>query len=200
MWLALLAPPCCAACGERLRIDAALCAACLETLDPPPRLPAGTTAAFAFGGALVSLVHAAKYRGRGDAMRAAERLVRERLPPRAEIDCVVPVGLHRTRLAERGFDQAARLATAVGEALEAPVFVSALTRLRSTAQLAKLDAHARRAEVEGAFVASPRLSGQRVLLVDDVHTTGATLRAAASAVAAVGGHTRAHVLAATVAG
>ncbi len=200
MWLELLAPPCCAACGERLRVDAALCGACLETLDPPPPLPPGTTAAFAFGGALVPLIHAAKYRGRGDAMRAAERLVRERLPPRCDIDCVVPVGLHRARLAERGFDQAARLAIAVGAALEATVFVSALARVRATAQLAKLDAHARSREVEGAFVASPKLAGQRVLLVDDVHTTGATLRAAARAVHAVGGSTRAHVLAATGAG
>ncbi len=129
-------------------------------------------------------------------MRALERLVCERLPSPSHIDCVVPVSLHDQRLAERGFDQAARLAIAVSQALERPL-VFALTRVRATEKLARMDATARRTAVTGAFVASGRVTGMRVLLVDDVHTTGATLRAAIDALDGKVADARAHVLAAT---
>lgn len=200
MWssvASMLAPARCAACGERLRVEAALCAACVLTLEPPPPLPSGLTASFAFGGAVATLVHAAKYQGLGPSMRAAERLVCEGLPDRAGLDAVVPVVSHARRVAERGLDQAACLARAVAAALRLPCWYEGLERRRETVQLARLDAKSRSAAVEGAFVAARRLEGRTVLLVDDVHTTGATLRAAASAVATVAGRTQAHVLAAT---
>ena len=129
-------------------------------------------------------------------MRALERLVCERLPSAKDIDCVVPVALHRSRLAERGFDQAVRLAVAIAGALDRRL-VFALERTRVTEKLARMDAASRWVAVEGAFVASPRVAGLRVLLVDDVHTTGATLRAAKSALAGIATEARAHVLAAT---
>lgn len=197
MWLSWLAPPRCSACRERLRTEAVLCVGCVATLEPPPPLPEGVSASFAFGGAIATVIHDAKYGGRGHAMRAAERLVCEALPDRGGLDAVVPVVSHPRRVAERGLDQAACLARAVGAALGLPCLHEGLRRRRETVQLARLDGRARAAAVADAFAASRDLAGRAVLLVDDVHTTGATLRAAAAAVAAVDGRCRAHVLAAT---
>jgi ComF family protein len=105
-------------------------------------------------------------------------------------DCVVPVPLHPWRRVNRGFNQAADLASA----LQWPV-VHALWRVRATASQTGLDARTRRLNVRGAFRLSPSLTartrrsmlaGRIVVLVDDVRTTGATLDACAVALARAG--------------
>lgn len=170
------------------------CAACVATLEPPPPLPDGVSASFAYGGALSEAIRACKYRGRVDRLRLLARLVVVRLPKTA-IDVVAPVPLHVARLRERGFDQAAILAQAVARALGRPCAIDLVTRVVDTPHLAGLDLAGRSAAIAGAFVA--REQRGHVLLVDDVYTTGATLGAAAAAVAAAGGRASTHVLAAT---
>ncbi len=96
-----------------------------------------------------------------------------------DADVVVPVPLHRSRRRERGFNQAEDLAGKVG----VPV-VTALRRVRATASQATLPAAQRHRNVRGAFEVTRRglaLRGTRVVLIDDVATTGATLDACARA-------------------
>jgi ComF family protein len=97
---------------------------------------------------------------------------------------IVPVPLHPERMRERGFNQAAALAAALHSSTGLPLDEWSLVRiLHTTRHRAGMDASARRESVEGAFQAQrPRLiEGERILLVDDVYTTGATVNACASA-------------------
>jgi ComF family protein len=91
-------------------------------------------------------------------------------------DALVPVPLHSGRLMERGFNQAELLAQAVGELKNIPV-LPALQRVRETGQQAKLEKSLRIQNMEDAFQTAERVKGLRLLLVDDVCTTGATARA-----------------------
>jgi ComF family protein len=106
--------------------------------------------------------------------RAGATLLRE-----AEI--LVPVPLHRSRLIARRYNQAALLALAVGRIAGRPALPDGLQRTRVTASLGVLSAEERAEVVEGAFVVrlrrKPRIAGHRVLLVDDVMTSGATCAA-----------------------
>ena len=103
-----------------------------------------------------------------------------------EFDLIVPVPLHRTRMRERGYDQAALLARTVAQRLQRTYQREALERIRPTLQQTTLKAEARRANVAGAFQSTRQLEGDAILLVDDVSTTGATLDAAATALKAAG--------------
>jgi ComF family protein len=141
-------------------------------------------AAGAYEGTLRSIVRAFKYDGR---RTLAVPLGRLALTAGQDVldaaSCVVPVPLHPWRRFRRGFDQAADLATA----LDLPV-LHALRRTRATRPQTGLTASGRRRNVRGAFSDSPGLTpllrrelliDQAVVLVDDVRTTGATLRACA---------------------
>lgn len=134
--------------------------------------------AAAYAGTARALVRRFKYRADFTAGRLLGRLLAERAAaafPRG-VDLLVPVPLHRRRLGARGFNQAALLARDVGKRLRTPVSVRALARRRNTRTLAELHPAERASELEGAFaVRRPqRLAGLRVLLCDDVLTTGAT--------------------------
>jgi ComF family protein len=103
--------------------------------------------------------------------------------------CIVPVPLHTERLRERGFNQAEVLASALAKVSRLPLIVESLVRTVHTERhRAGMDARARRESVHEAFeVVRPRLvEGERVLLVDDVFTTGATVSSCASALKAAG--------------
>jgi ComF family protein len=103
-------------------------------------------------------------------------------------DIVVPVPLHASRLAERGFNQAALLAAPVAKDLGAELVARALVRIRDTPRQAMLDRTRRLRNVRRAFEArdAGAIRGKRVLLVDDVRTTGATLSACETALLAAG--------------
>ncbi len=106
----------------------------------------------------------------------AEQLVTAGLAPYG--DCVVPVPLHSVRRRERGYDQAVLLARRLARRLELEVYPSALHRVRPTPASKRADRQQRAKGVQGAFGPGRQASqvdGRRVLLVDDVLTTGATL-------------------------
>ncbi len=100
----------------------------------------------------------------------------------AGFHCVCPIPLHRKRQAQRGFNQCDYLARSVGRALNLPV-VEALIRVKNTGQQARLARAQRIKNMTGAFTAkdSAALDKKKIILVDDVYTSGATMRAAAAA-------------------
>lgn len=91
-------------------------------------------------------------------------------------DLLVPVPLHGTRLRERTYNQALLLARSLGRCCRLPVLSRLLVRHRPTPPQQGLRAEARRQNLKGAFGLKGKLNGERVLLVDDVVTTGATVR------------------------
>jgi len=202
-------------CGLCGRFDTFLCPDCSARLPAaaPPRCPtcwsipgprgacrtcatvlvhslAGVRARYRLEDGARRLVHALKYEGLSalsEPMGAllAPSLAAWGIPP----DLIAPVPLHPGRERRRGFNQAALLARSLGEHAGVPVAERLLRRTRATAaQVRSGGVEARRANVAGAFAVAEagRTSGRTVLLVDDVCTTGATLRACADALRAAG--------------
>lgn len=128
-----------------------------------------------------------KYRRRRAMAGPLSALLVEALPANAQAcDAIVPVPLHSSRLRERGFNQSALLAEAVGAALGRPLD-QGLVRLRETQHQVGSDGHQREANVRDAFGwRAPEGAPRVVLLIDDVLTTGATMRACARALRAAG--------------
>jgi ComF family protein len=182
LFASLLAPPRCAACDAPVALLAAFCPSCAVTAERPANDAPGDVAAFVYGGAVARAITRCKYERRPDLARPLGDLLASALvahgPPLAGA-VVVPVPLHRARLAERGFNQAALIAARVARRLGRPLKPRLLARDRDTPQQAWLDRGARIQNVAGAFrVRDPEsLRGRAVLLVDDVRTTGATLGA-----------------------
>ena len=183
----LLAPRC-AGCGEP---GSWFCIGCRDLCEPiahDGRLP--LRAAGAHAGPLRAAVRRLKYGGEPGLAHdlgalVALELARD-LARGVTVDAVVPVPLHRSRAAARGYDQAALLAQAVASRTGLPLR-PALHRIRGGRPQVELDRAARAANIRGAFVAeASSLRGLRVALVDDVATTGATLLDAAAAARAAG--------------
>ncbi len=131
------------------------------------------------------IVHALKYRGYTRvAPRLAAPVMVGALDGDRSFDVVVPVPLHRARLARRGFNQAELLAGGVAERISAPVSAT-LKAVRRTRDQVNLTAAERRANVRGAYAPRGPVRG-RVLLVDDVFTTGATASECATALLEAG--------------
>ncbi len=172
--LGLLSPARCSACDVRIPMKRAFCASCASSVERA----SSARAAFVYGGAMTAAIARFKYAGRAELGSTLGALLAQ-MVPREAFDFVAPVPLHPKRLVERGYNQAALLAAPVAVALRAEFAPRLLRRKKATATQAKLNRAARRQNVAGAFVArSPKdLVGAKVLLVDDVRTTGATLDA-----------------------
>jgi ComF family protein len=177
----LLSPDRCAACARSVPQRSVFCPSCALSVVAAPQEDARHVAPFLFGGAVARAVVAFKYDRRAELARPLASLLRRGLPALAGYtpDVVVPVPLHQKRLFERGFNQSALLAGPAAHTLSARFAPRALVRTRDTPRQVELSRAARLANVEGAFEAREPwvLAGARVLLVDDVRTTGATLNA-----------------------
>jgi len=186
----LLAPPTCAGCDLAMADSALFCPACEPLVEPAmsgQRPPAATAAVLRYGGPLADAVCRFKYAGRSDlGGRLGAQLAASAEVYAGEVDRVVPLPLHRSRLRERGFNQAALLARPVARRLAIPLDTTTLRRVRPTRAQAGLSPDERLDNVRSAFVATPRSEGLRVLLIDDVRTTGATLTSAALALREAG--------------
>ncbi len=158
------------------------CDACLATARPWSR----GRAVMRYDGNGRRLVLALKHGDRHDVAHPAGRwLARTAAPMGLEGMVIAPVPLHWTRLLARRFNQAALLAHALARQTGLPVIPDLLTRKRRTRSLKGLDHATRHETLDAAIVADPRharrIAGARILLVDDVMTSGATLSAATQA-------------------
>jgi ComF family protein len=184
----LLAPytgPRCPHCALPKEKEAAACGEC------PTKKPPWESLSFhgLYDGLLADLIKEFKYEGALGRSRflqlltAAAFKAEEGKAP----DMIVPIPLHEKRLRERGFNQSLELSRLLAKKLGIPICCEALARSRYTVAQAKLKGQERRENLKGVFVAREELvQGKRVLLVDDVMTTGTTLVEAGNAFRAVG--------------
>ena len=191
----LLFPDYCAACDAPVARERLFCDRC-GPCPPCPAAPARIGALHcSTGGAyappLSTAIQRFKFSQRADLARPLARL----LPwPPLELSpseaggawSVVPVPLHYARLVERGFNPSALLARQLCQRVGAQCSPELLQRQRVTAQQSRLPARERRANVAGAFHAQSAVRGRKIVLIDDVVTTGSTLFACCQALYAAG--------------
>ncbi len=206
-------PPLCECCGRRRWGNAPLCLVCLKRLarnrlDAPQthlgdatlnegQYPAGEhaftcfRALFRLTPELSSLIHGLKYRGyarHAHFLAGYLRLIPEAMAFVRLFDQIVPVPLHSLRQRERGYNQSELLARRIGCLAGRPVMGGALKRTRYTETQTRLGAGERSRNLSGAFTCAkgPVVKGLKILLIDDVYTTGATCDACAQALLAAG--------------
>lgn len=177
-----LATPRCPICATPLSVPAPACGSCLSH---PPAYDA-THAAWRYGYPLDALIHLLKF---GHAAGGAHVLRRfasaDFLARSMQLDApqggtvILPVPLSPQRLRERGFNQALELTRPLARMLKLRLDPVSLTRARDTPPQSLLPWRARKNNVRQAFACSADFSGQAVIVVDDVMTTGATLDAVA---------------------
>lgn len=188
--LSFIAGPCCDACGHPFAYEVperTLCGACIQDRPPFSRARAALYYDAGSKGFILGLKH-------GDKTDVAHLMAKWLRHAGAvllkDADVIVPIPLHWTRLFQRRYNQSALLARALGRAADKPVDVDVLVRHKKTASQGYLGVKARSRNVAGAFRVPlkrrARIRGKRVVLVDDVYTTGATLRASAKALLRAG--------------
>ncbi len=189
--LRILFPDRCASCTK---VGELFCLDCRTRLQPYPgpmqRIPAmldDVYIGYVFDGPLRDAVHAMKYHRRRRMVEPLGNLLTEALDASGLIaDALLPIPMHKARLAERGFNQAAELAAQLGTLCGMPVLHS-MQRIRATEQQAHLNSVQRVSNVQGAFLwDSQQPPPARILLVDDVLTTGSTMNACAEALRRAG--------------
>ena len=193
----------CAACAAQiLPVAVPFCAVCGHTLtDSRCTNCAAQTPAFqcsrslgAYDGVLRHAVHQFKYRDRPQLALPLGRLLAEYARAHASelnalrFDALLPVPMHPVRQRVRGYNQSERLARVLGQELGLPLVTNVLVRARPTRPQVGLLGDARRTNLRGAFaVKQPNLvSGQTLLLIDDVVTSGSSLHECASVLNAAG--------------
>jgi len=184
--LDLVFPPHCVACG---RMGAWLCEPCLTRIQPAisqsARAPnSALDAVYSLSDhvdPLRTAVHSLKYQGVRVLCPILGDLLRDRWSQTGgTADIILPVPLHPTKRRQRGYNQSELLARELGTRIEVPVRVDCLARTRSTRSQVGLSVQERWENVWDAFaVTGGEVKGGRLLLIDDVYTSGATLEACA---------------------
>jgi ComF family protein len=178
--LRFLVPPWCGQCAVPLEFatdDEQICASCLAT----PPLHDGIRAAVVYNDVSRHVVLRMKYGGKIGMAKLIAKHLRRHLPDPSETILVVPVPLHWTRLWGRGFNQSALIAKALARPGSLSFCPDALVRQQQTPFLRGMSRKQRAKTVGSAFALNPKMAdqikGARILLIDDVMTSGATSNA-----------------------
>jgi ComF family protein len=174
------APPYCPACGKSLDHHPDCDILAPELLE--------LRSVFRFEGVIKKAVHQLKYNNLRDIAPGLGGFMADFLKSSSlNGDVLVPVPIHKSRLRERGYNQSALLGMALHRLTGLPLYLDALRKLRATPpQADSASVEARRLAVVGAFGCYNNFTGRRVILIDDVATSGATLSACAVTLAAAG--------------
>ena len=172
--------PVCPSCGRPFGSPEALTDSpeheCLSCRKEPPHFDQALAAGL-FEGPLREAIHLYKYRPLRSLGKHLSHWMAEQVRMTVPLDMAIPVPLHKKRLRLRGFNQALLLAHGVSERFMIPLNYDNLVRVRSTRPQVELSGRERAENVRGAFrVNDPsKISGKKILLIDDVFTTGATM-------------------------
>jgi competence protein ComFC len=185
-----IVPPFCERCGLPFEGDITTTFECANCLEMELHFCSARSAVSAKGTAL-DVIHRYKYqRALWFEPFLADLFIRQAAPELAlaRWDLIVPVPLHAAKFREREFNQAERLAVRLGAATKIPVSARLLRRTVPTQTQTLLSRHERAANVRHAFAprGHRRLNGERVVVVDDVFTTGATTSACAKVLRTMG--------------
>ena len=175
--LTFIDSPLCRICGIMFNSREGDDHVCGNCLSAPPRFDLARSVGV-YAGTLREAIHTFKYRGGLLFAKPLGRLLAEhgrQVLEAGPVDLIAPVPLHCKRLRERGFNQSLELARCVGKSWGIAVAAESLQRIRQTPQQTTLSRQERARNVRGAFAwEGSRLGGKRVLLIDDVYTSGAT--------------------------
>lgn len=183
-------PHACCLCQKELYLDAyGLCQDCRENLRfanaPAPAAGLdGMTAGLMYDEAIAHAFY--RFKAAGETYLAAFFAQFMHLDDTWQADVIVPVPLHPLKLWSRTYNQSELLAKALGKATGVPVDTGLLRRVKYTAAQKSRTAAERRTALKGVFSAVPEVKGLRIVLVDDVTTTGSTLTACAAALKKAG--------------
>lgn len=184
-------PITCKRCGAPMDLEV-----CWECAGKRFRFDSATCYGY-YTGVLREAIHQFKYSGNRQLAEELGMLLAAAWSERndkAEIDCIVPVPMHRSRERERGFNQSALLAQVVADRLSLPITTQALKRTKAARPQVDLTLEERADNVKGTFgIGSDTLDGRNLMLIDDVFTTGSTLDEAAGVLKS-GGAASVHVL------
>jgi ComF family protein len=200
-FISLFYPEVCITCGEGLaEKEEFICTSCFYKLPKTDyhnnpgntlykafygRAEIQAAAAYCFyakGGMVQDLVHEIKYKGKkelGTSFGKWYGADLKNISPFSELDCIIPVPLHPTKLKRRGYNQSANFAEGLSKTLNVPVLPNALTRLKETETQTNKSRFDRWENVKEVFAVENKeqLLGKHVLVVDDIITTGATMEA-----------------------
>ncbi len=152
---------------------------CGQCITHPPHFDCAR-AHLLYEGAAREMIHSFKYQHKTHLRRPLALLALEGLTDfivEQSPDLIVPVPLHRSRLRSRGFNQALLLGNILSDRLSIPMLPNGLAKIRQTEPQIELSAEQRRSNVKGAFTSTrpTDIAGRRILLLDDVMTTGSTV-------------------------
>lgn len=172
--LKLLTPPWCMKCGKKLTEEGEYCRDCLRKGHSFRR----GRALYEYDSASLS-IYRFKYGGRREYADFFGEQIGEYLGDFVKgirPDALIPVPLHKKRMAARGYNQAELLARAIGERLHVPVYARLVARVKNTAPLKRLNSKERQNNLKKAFIiAQNDVKLGKVILIDDIYTTGSTM-------------------------
>lgn len=176
---------CCPCCGIPSTNPGRTCGRCQNNPPPFDR----TLALFRYQPPISQLIQQFKFNDRLTISRLFSQLLIQRLEQEPALpQAILPVPLHPKRQRERGFNQAIELARPIAEHFNMPLLLDVVTRQRDTATQTSLDARQRRKNLRGAFEVTKTIPHDHIAIVDDVVTTGTTIRELAKTLRKAGIH------------